>query len=473
MSKKIAKIFFVLSLIASLVLFVTIFVNGIFPQKYRLLLLVILILFEIILFMLLKKENKVAIILIIVISSFLILINSFASYYILQGVNVIESINENQKKEEKNFSLIVLKDSSYKNIDDVKNENIKVAINQDKENIKSYENLLSKEKNIKLNIENSKTYINAAKELMAKKANVILLNEAYRSIINDQIEGFDEKTRVIDILTEEIDAKDIRKKVDKDISFNVFISGIDTYGQLSKVSRSDVNLILTINPKTGKMLITTIPRDSYVKIAGGGQNQEDKLTHAGIYGIESSVKTLENLFDIDINYYARVNFSTFMQVIDVLDGVDVYNNQAFSTEIYDFPEGTIHLDGQKALAFARERYSLKRGDLDRGLNQEKVLKAIIEKSLSPSMLLNYNSFLDIVINSTDTNMQKDKIIELINGQIDSGKTWDIQTTEVTGVGQMGLKSFAMPDANLYMHVLDEKSINDVSKKIKNTISGNE
>lgn len=470
MTKKIAKIFFILSIIASVVLGAMVVINGILPTKYRIIFLVILLLFELLLYFLLKKSETGTLVGLIVLAVFSIVINSFASYYIYSGVNAIDDINKKQKTEEINMSLVVLKDSPYKTIEDVKDELVKTAIDQDEKNIREYEKALSKKRDIDLNLEDSKTYIQAAQDLMDSKAEVILLNESYRAIINDQIEDFDEKTRVLDSVTEEVNVDDISKKVNENGSFNVYISGIDTYGALTRVSRSDVNLILTVNPKTHKMLITTVPRDSYVNIAGGGNDQKDKLTHAGVYGIDSSVKTIENLFDTDINYYARVNFSTFMQVIDVLDGVDVYNDQAFTRGAYDFPVGNIHLDGEKALIFARERYSLERGDLDRGRNQEKVLKAMIEKALSPSILINYNSFLDIMINSTDTNMSRDQVIKLINQQIDYGKSWQIDTTEVKGTGQMGLPSYAMPGSNLYMHVLNEDSVKEVSEKIEKTLS---
>lgn len=408
----------------------------------------------------------------IILAIFSIFGSSFASYYIYSGINAINNINKNQSTEEIEFSLVVLKESEYKDIKDIKDELIYTAIEKDSDNIENYKRELSKKNNINLNFKDSKSYVSAASSLINGGSKVILLNEAYRSIINDQIKDFDGKTRIIDSQTELVKLKDISKNVSDNSSFNVYISGIDTYGALTKVSRSDVNLIVSVNPKNHKMLITTIPRDSYVNIAGGGLNQKDKLTHAGLYGIESSVNTLENLFGIDINYYARVNFSTFMKVIDILDGVDIYNDQAFETEYYDFPLGNIHLDGENALVFVRERYHLNRGDLDRGKNQEKVLKAMIEKSLSPSMLLNYNDFLDILIQSTDTNIPKDKIIELINNQIDSGESWTIDTIEVTGKGQMGLESFAMPGANLYMHVLDEESVENVSNKIKDTVGEN-
>lgn len=432
-------------------------------------LVVFLIIFELILYFLLKKNQAGTLVAFFILAIISVLINSFASYYIYSGVDALNEINKRQETEEIKFSLVVLEESKYESIGDIKDNPVETALDQDEENIEEFRKKLEDDKDLSLNLKDGQTYINSAHDLIDGKIDIILLNESYRSVINDEIEDFDKKTRILETITEEKKVDDISKKVEKNEPFNIYISGIDTYGALTRVSRSDVNLILSVNPQTGKMLITTIPRDSYVEIAGPGKNQKDKLTHAGIYGIESSVKTLENLFDVDINYYARVNFSTFMELIDVLDGVDVYNDQAFQRGGYDFPVGNIHLDGDKALVFARERYSLERGDLDRGRNQEKVLKAMIEKALSPSIIVNYKPFLNIMMSSTDTNMPKDKVIELVNDQIDTGQDWQIDTTEVKGQGQMGLPSYAMPGSNLYMHVLEEDSVKEVSENIKETL----
>ncbi len=146
-------------------------------------------------------------------------------------------------------------------------------------------------------------------------------------------------------------------------SFNIYISGIDAYGPISTVSRSDVNIIMTVNRATHKILLTTTPRDSYVAIADGGQNQYDKLTHAGIYGVNASVHTLETLYDIDISNYIRLNFTSFLQLIDLVGGIDVENTQEFTSRVggYYFPVGQVHLNAEQALGFVRERYSLEGG----------------------------------------------------------------------------------------------------------------
>ncbi|MCC9732513.1 LCP family protein, partial [Streptococcus agalactiae] len=187
------------------------------------------------------------------------------------------------------------------------------------------------------------------------------------------------------------------------------ISGIDTFGSISTVSRSDVNIIMTVNTNTHKVLLTTTPRDAYVKIPDGGGNQYDKLTHAGLYGVETSMKTLENLYDINLDYYARINFSSFLKLIDLLGGVTVYNDQAFTSKHgnFDFPVGQVTLNSEQALGFVRERYSLQGGDNDRGRNQEKVIAAIINKLASSQSVTKLNSITSQLQTSVQTNMTID------------------------------------------------------------------
>ena len=254
-------------------------------------------------------------------------------------------------------------------------------------------------------------------------------------------------------------------------SFSVYISGIDRYGDIGGISRTDVNLVMNVNTKTHEILTTTIPRDSYVRIAGGGQNEYDKLTHSGIYGIQSSVETIENLFNLDINYYVRVNFTSVIEIVDVLGGIDVENDYAFTTNGgKSFPEGTIHLNGEDALTFSRERYNLPDGDFGRGRNHVKVLEATIRKAISPQILLNYTSVLDIVSTASETNMPQNKIMELINQQIASNPNWKFDSVQVKGTGSTGeLPSYAMPGFKLYMYQLDEQSVNEISQMMKDNL----
>ena len=271
----------------------------------------------------------------------------------------------------------------------------------------------------------------------------------------------------------------ISKKIDTAIGkqdpnaevFNIYVSGIDTYGPISSVSRSDVNIIMTVNRKTKKVLLTTTPRDAYVPIADGGLNQPDKLTHAGIYGVDASVHTLENLYGIDLNYYVRLNFTSFLKLIDLLGGIDIENDQEFTVGNTHYPIGNISLNSEQALTFVRERYSLNGGDNDRGKNQEKVIAAVIKKLTSTDVLKNYNAILSGLQDSVQTDMSLETMMNLINTQLESGGSYNVTSQALTGTGNTGLPSHAMPEANLYMMEIDQNSLAAAKAAIQEVMEG--
>lgn len=249
-------------------------------------------------------------------------------------------------------------------------------------------------------------------------------------------------------------------------AFNVYISGIDTYGDISTQSRSDVNIVATVNPDKRTILLTTIPRDSYVRIAGGGNNEYDKLTHAGNYGVEASMQTVANLLEIPVTAYVRINFTSFIESIDKLGGVTLNNPVAFSIEGENFPVGNINLDGRKALLYSRERKSLEGGDVDRGKNQQRVIQAIVNKISGIRSIDGFNALLDSIGGSVQTNFSTNSIKSLVASQLASPGGWTTTSQVVGGKGQTGgLTSYAMPAHQLYMYVLNEDSLKDVKAKI--------
>ena len=185
------------------------------------------------------------------------------------------------------------------------------------------------------------------------------------------------------------------------------------------------------------------------------------------------MKTLENLYDVDIDYYARINFTSFMQLIDVLGGVEVQNDQAFTSGGYSYPAGTVSLNSEQALRFVRERYSLQGGDVERGRNQQKVISAIINKLASVNSITNFTTIINSLQNSVQTNMPYDTMIQLANKQLSSGGSFAVTSQDVTGTGSTGqLPSYAMPSAALYMMSLDQTSVDTAKQAIKNTMEGN-
>ena len=221
-------------------------------------------------------------------------------------------------------------------------------------------------------------------------------------------------------------------------------------------------MIVTVDPTNKKILMTSIPRDYYVTLANMGK--KDKLTHAGLAGVENSVKTLENFLDIDINYYARVNFTSLIQMVDALGGIEVYSDQ-------DIPKLGIHesvnqMDGKKALSFSRERYSYKSGDNHRVQNQQKVLEAMLNKMMSPAIITNYSSILENINGSFETNMTSQEITSLLKMQLSDMAKWDIQQIQLEGHGAMMTGGAYMPNHKLYYMIPDQSSVDKCVSIIK-------
>ena len=215
--------------------------------------------------------------------------------------------------------------------------------------------------------------------------------------------------------------------------FTMFISGIDTRGELTDRSRSDVNIIASVNTATKQVALISTPRDFYVplSISGGAR---DKLTHAGIYGVQVCMDTMAMLYNVNVDYYFRVNFWGFEDIIDALGGVEAYSEYSFSTDNYYFDEGYNYMDGAKALEFVRERYAFASGDRQRGKNQMAVIKACIDKALSPDMLLNYSNVLNAVEGSFETSIPYDTLSSIVRDQLDNGGEWNIVSYSVDGYG---------------------------------------
>ena len=398
-----------------------------------------------------------------------ILISGTSLFAVGQFIGFTSRLNATSNYSNYSMSIAVLADSPIDNISQV--TSVMGPTGTDKDNIQQLMNDLKATQNKELTVEESSSYLAAYKSLLAGDTKAIILNSVFENIIESEYPDYASKIK-------KIYTKELTKTVEtpKDVkgdSFNVYISGIDTYGPISSVSRSDVNIIMTVNRETKKILLTTTPRDSYVPIADGGNNQKDKLTHAGIYGVDASIHTLENLYGIDLNYYARLNFTSFLKLIDLLDGVDVYNDQEFTAHTNGkfYSVGNVHLDSEQALGFVRERYSLADGDRDRGRNQQKVIVAILQKLTSTEALKNYDGIIKGLQDSIQTNMPLETMMKLVNAQLESGGTYKINSQDLKGTGRMDLPSYAMPDSNLYMMEISDSSLESVKAAINDVMEG--
>lgn len=430
---------------------------------------VLVVVFLVCLLLTLFKKGKHLVTVLLVLFSIVVGVSLFAFKSL---VDVADNINKTASYSEIEMKVVVPANSSISDVSEL--TNVQAPTSADESNINALIANIKSEKGVELTVDPVDSYQSAYENLINGSSQAIVLNSSYSSLLELSYNDYESNLKTIYTYKIKKAIEDTAKTTDKNV-FNIYISGIDTSGAVSTVSRSDVNLILTVNMNTHKILMTTTPRDSYVRIPDGGADQYDKLTHAGIYGIETSVKTLENLYDIPINYYARLNFTSFVKLINALGGVTVYNDQAFTSlhGNYNFGVGNINLtSGEEALGFVRERYSLEHGDYDRGNNQLKVIQAIVEKLTSFQSVSNYSDVISTLQDSIQTNMPLNTMMSLVNEQLDSGKTFIFSSQEVTGTGSTGqLTSYAMSNASLYMIQLDDASVAKASQAIKNVMEG--
>lgn len=400
---------------------------------------------------------------------FSLVITSVGIYGMQEVVKFSTRLNSNSTFSEYEMSILVPANSEITDVRQL--TSILAPAEYDQENITALLDDISKMESTQLATSPATSYLTAYQSMINGESQAMVFNGVFTNILENEDPDFSSKVKKIYSFKVTQTVETATEQVSGD-SFNIYISGIDTYGPISSVSRSDVNIIMTVNRATHKILLTTTPRDSYVAIADGGQNQYDKLTHAGIYGVNASVHTLENLYGIDISNYIRLNFTSFLQLIDLVGGIDVENTQEFTSGGYNFPVGTVHLDAEQALIFVRERYSLANGDNDRGKNQEKVIAALIKKLSSPENLRNYQAILTGLEGSIQTDLSLETIIGLVNTQLESGTQFTVESQALTGTGRSDLSSYAMPGSQLYMMEINQDSLEQAKAAIQSVLDGN-
>lgn len=397
------------------------------------------------------------------ISCLFIVILSLGIHHLYYTFNFMDQIQYLGYQTE-NYYVVVLKDSKYKKVQDIKN--LTVGINQtETENFQEAYQKLKDE--VSFQETTYEDVVSMGQDLLSKKIPAMFISNAYLDIIEEEMETFENEIKILHTISIQV-KRDIEKK-DIDVTekpFTLYISGIDVYGNISSVARSDVNMLLTVNPKNHKILLTSIPRDYFVQLHGT-TGRKDKLTHAGLYGINCSVQTLEDLLEVEINYYARVNFTTLIELVDALGGIDVESDYNF-TSTYSgirFQKGTNHLNGEAALAFARERYSFRDGDRQRVKDQQAVIAAIIHKvTSSTSLVTKYASLLKTLGNSFQTNMDQNKIYSFVNFQLEKMPSWSIENKSLEGNDSRAY-TYSYGAQELYVMEPNQESIQQAIHKI--------
>ena len=372
--------------------------------------------------------------------------------------NVFQDVTETEE-----YYVVARKDSNYEELADIENQDVYLfqVADDAKEEVES---------KVSVNYKTQESLTDLGNDLINENIDVIFISSVQYDILDEQIEGFKSDTKIIynakhEIKTTTNVSNSNSKYTIENGIFNVYISGIDTSGSISNVSRSDANIIATINTNTHEVLLTSIPRDYYVTLHSYGA--KDKLTHSGIYGINETISTVEDLLDIEINYYVRVNFTTVIKLVDTLGGVDVNSEYDFTTtEGYHFNKGYNHINGEQALAFSRERQAFASGDNQRVRNQQLVIEAIIKKVLNSNTLLTkYTSILNSLEGSFQTNINQDEISSLVKGQLNDVSSWKITNNSLTGTGA-NYSTYSMGSQLLYVMVPDSTSVTEATQKIE-------
>lgn len=448
---------------------------GILPAIYIVVLIVLLLAIDIGLFVLMtNRKRRVSQFYIGALLSLVLMVLLLpASYMLSDAGSALRSLAKMGAQWEK-YDVVAMKDSSYESIGDIRGKTVYVLDNDAKMNVEAREKLVTKAE---------VTVVNEDKDVLtlgyrifdAKERThdeLILISDSQYGLLCDEIDHFKKNTKVI--YSQKIMKRSDNYSSSVDVTrdpFNVYVTGIDVWGDINKVSRSDVNMIVTINPRTREILLTSIPRDSYVPLHSFGQL--DKLTHSGIYGVDETLNTVTDWLGVDFDYYVKINFDMVVKLVNAMGGISVYSDRAFKSSISDFEyvKGKNRLSGKGALYFARERKSFEGSDEERIKNQQLVMEGIINKVTShKEILLNYSELLGIVSEYMTTNMSDKDMRKLVKLQLkDMDTKWSVRKVRVSGNGVMrGTYSMGM-GRELFVSIPRPGSVEHVQKAIHDTM----
>ena len=469
-------------LMIALMLFMAIMIKiQLLPMKYILLMGGLFLLYAGIIILLTWDARRVGSLITGCILTMLLLIAlMIGTPYLTKALDTLDTITT-VEVEVAYVGVYVQNDSLHETLTDLEGGSIGILAVQDRSNTDKTLEQVKKELNT-VTVEEYSNLKELADGLVQGEVDAILLNKAFLDLLAEMDGYKDVRSQLRDIYqykAETVIKKTVKKDDAKDRDnlsnknndrvFTMYISGIDSREGMIAMSRSDVNILATVNVDKRQVLLVSTPRDYYVPLSISN-GVPDKLTHAGIYGVDVSMETLEMLYDTEIDYFFRVNFSGFENIIDALDGITVNSEHEFvSVDGYYYNQGENYLDGAAALSFARERYAFEDGDNQRGKNQMAVIKAVIEKAMSPSLLMNYADIMASVSGSFETSMPYDAIAELVRDMLDNGFDWNIVSASVSGTGDYQIPYSLATEA--YVMIPDQATVDAVIAKIDQVKNG--
>jgi len=461
-------------LAGELLFLILVLVLDVLPFKYVALIIILLALIDVVILLLLnnKKHESIQRILGLIVIVMLMNVLVIGDYYVYSTYDTLQKISKFRATWEV-YNVVALNGGSFNTEDDIKGETLSVMKMDSKQLTEAQERLVTGY-DVSYNEESNMVDVghHIIDEKGKKHDNLILVSRPDYKTLNRQIKGFRNATKVIYKVKVKKRADDDTKRIDvAEDSFNVLISGKDKWGKLeTKTGLSDVNMVMTVNPKTKEILLTSIPRDSYLVLHSYGA--QDKLTHTGVYGSKETLQTIEDFLDIDINYSITVNFSMLRDLIDAIDGIDVYSDYSFKSAIseYTYEKGWNHLMGKPALYFARERKAFSDGDMQRNKNQQKVLKATIEKVTKNKVILTrYTKILQAVEDEMHTDLTDKDLKKLARLTLrNMNKTWTVRTVNITGSTGMA-PCYSMGGQNLSCVFPSQETVDKAKEKIHDTM----
>ena len=403
-------------------------------------------------------------------SIIIMIILLFLTFYITKTTGFLSNLDLDYKTY--NYSVVTLKDGSYMNLKELSNETLGYYDDGTQESSKALKKVKGKI-NLETNGYNDTHAL--ASSLLDGEVEAILLEDSHLEILNESLvtndEAFQELVKHVYQFSIQTKTSDISRDINVTTEpFNIYVSGIDTYGEISSVSRSDVNMVVTVNPDTRQILLTSIPRDYYVSLHGKS-GYKDKLTHAGLYGTDMSIQTIEDLLDIKINYYMKVNFSSVIQIVEAIGGVNVYSDYDFtSIDGYHYDHGYNEVNGEEALSFARERKAFATGDRQRVKNQQALLQAVFAKCMNASIITKYSKLLDSFEQSFVTNMKMSRMTSLVKLQLSKNLSWNMVVNSLNGSDDRNY-TYSAPSQKVYVMSPLENSVLYGSQLINQVLDG--
>lgn len=477
--------FSILLVTATMYLLFNVIKLNVLPTKLLFLMTIVFVLLDLIFILLLCFATKgvVSKIICIIFTVAISLGSCLGGYYLSKTGGLLSNITNVAKHSKNTVSVIVKQSSDMKNKNDLAGHSVGTLANINTQGSKK----ILKELN-KSGIQMEKREYGSLTEMLESfyngEVDSIVINESSRSQITDidAYKDFDKNTRVVYQTSYKVENTDKANAVSNITTtpFNVLISGSDTRGGYDENGRSDVIMVATVNPKTGTILLTSVPRDFYVETAcdaadGCQQGALDKITHTGVHGTNTTKRTVEKLLGIEINYTFKVGFDTVTDIVDAVGGIDVNVEPGYECSNFlhapglSVHAGVNHLNGEQALGYARERYAYSEGDRQRTKNQQQVLMGIVDKITSPAIVTNYASIMDSMSNTFSTTMSNDEISSLIKYQLNSNPKWKMEQYMVNGTGDT-LMCAELGDA-AYVMVPDQSTVTTAKNKINAVLAG--